>query len=525
MIQKTTLTVFFLFLISFSYSQTVAIPDANFEQTLIDLKIDSDGVINQSVLLTDVAAVTTLDVSNKKIKDLTGISSFSALVTLICNSNELTELDLSANTKLYNLNCDDNFLTTLNVKNGNNTTVKYGGGSYSALNNRLFCITVDVPAQYSPFVQGTTRWIRSDEMVKGFSENCEDVDVMDFISGFPAEIITILKDKADTNKDGKLLLSEVKLFVGNLDLSSITGITDISFLDSFVNMQGLILGKTDLSEIDLSKFRDLKNLDLSDNDALKNLDLSKNPILQTFLANGNALLEAIDFSNNPLITELVLRNCPLIKALDISSIAELDSLVAKGNSALTQVTFVASGGKSKQKSTVNNAKLKTVDLSGNALTTLDLSSFSSLTRIIVNNNSLTTLKVNNGNNTNIKNEDFDAKSNNLTTIIVDDATFSTANWTHIDAGVTFVSGVLSVDSEVLSSMIKVYPNPFTDYIKLDFNPGVSVKSILLRDITGKRVSKFLPKNNEVLNVSHLTNGIYLLVVETDKGTVSRKIIK
>ena len=93
--QKTTLTVLFLFLISFSFSQSVAIPDANFEQALIDLKIDSDGVINQSVLLTDVAAVTTLDVSDKKIKDLTGIGSFSALVTLICNTNELTELDLS----------------------------------------------------------------------------------------------------------------------------------------------------------------------------------------------------------------------------------------------------------------------------------------------------------------------------------------------------------------------------------------------------------------------------------------------
>ena len=521
--QKTTLTVLFLFLISFSFSQSVAIPDANFEQALIDLKIDSDGVINQSVLLTDVAAVTTLDVSDKKIKDLTGIGSFSALVTLICNTNELTELDLSTNTNLLNLNCDDNFLISLNVKNGNNTNVKFGGGSYSALNNRLFCINVDFAAQYSEYAPGTTRWIASDDEVKGFSEDCENVDVMPFISSFPAEIITLLKEKVDTNKDGKLLLSEVKLFVGNLDLSSITGIADLSFLDSFVNMQGLVLGKSDLSAIDLSQFRDLKNIDLSDNDALKNIDLTKNPFLQAFVANGNDILEAIDFSKNPLLTELILKNCPVIKALDITTLAGLDSLVAKGNTALTQINFATTNAK--RKSAVNNAKLKTVDLSNNALTTLDLSSFPALTRIIVNNNALTTLKINNGNNTNITNDNFNATNNNLTTITVDDATFSTANWTNIDAGTTYVSGALSVDSEVLASMINVYPNPFTDYIKLDFDASVNVKSVSLRDITGKRISKFLSKNNKTINVSHLTSGMYLLIVETDKGTVSRKIIK
>lgn len=527
MIQKTTLTAFFFLLISFSYSQTVTIPDANFEQRLIDLNIDSDGEINQKVLLTDVVVVTTLDVSNKKIKDLTGIESFTALVTLICNSNELTELDVSANTKLYNLNCDNNFLTTLNVKNGNNTTVKFGGGNYSALNNRLFCISVDALAQFSPFVPGTTRWIKSDDEVKGFSENCEDIDVMQFISSFPAEIITLLKDKADTNKDGKLLLSEVKLFVGNLDLSSVTGITDLSFLDSFVNMQGLILGKSTLSEIDLSRFRDLKDIDLSDNDALKNIDLSKNPILKAFAANGNALLESIDLSKNPLLTELVLSNCPVIKALDITTVAELDSLVAKGNATLSSINFgtQTSGKSSKESKTTANTKLKTIDVSNNALTTLDVSSFPAVTKILCNDNLLTTLKVNNGNNTNITNTNFDARNNNLTTISVDDASFSTTNWTNIDVGTTFVSGALSVDSEVLASMIKIYPNPFTDHIQLELNSSIIIKKVLLKDINGKSISEFLPKNNQRINVSHLSNGMYLLIVKTDKGMVSKKIVK
>lgn len=525
MIQKTTLTVFFLFLISTSFSQTVAIPDANFEQSLIDLKIDSDGVINQSVLQSDVIAVTSLDVSSKKIKDLTGIEAFTSLVTLICHTNELTELDLSKNTKLFNLNCDNNFLTTLNVKNGNNTNVKFGGGNYSALHNRLFCINVDALAQYSPFAAGTTRWIKSDDEVKGFSENCGDIDVMQFISSFPAPIIAILKDKADINKDGKLLLSEVKAFVGNLDLSSITGITDLSFLDSFVNMQGLILGKSNLADIDLSRFRDLKNIDLSNNNALKNIDLSKNPILTAFAANGNALLESIDFSKNPLLTELILKNCPVIKALDISTVTELDSLVAKGNALLAQINFATKGAKSRQKAIANNTKIKVIDVSNNALTTLDVSNFTALKRIIVNNNSLITLKVNNGNNVNIINDDFDARNNNLTTIVVDDATFSTTNWTNIDSGTTFVSGALSVNSEVLASMIRIYPNPVKDYIKLEINSSIKIKKVVLKNITGKSILNHFPKKNERINVSHLSKGMYLLVVATNKGTIARKMIK
>lgn len=527
MIQKTTLTVLFLFFITFSYSQTVTIPDANFEQSLIDLNIDSDGIINQSVLLTDVAGVTSLDVSSKSIKDLTGIESFTALVTLICHTNELTDLDLSANAQLFNLNCDNNFLINLNVKNGNNTTVKFGGGNYSALHNRLFCINVDSPAQFSPFVPGTTRWISSDEEVKGFSDNCQGIDVLPFIASFPAPIIAILKDKADANKDGKLLLGEIQSFVGDMDLSTITGITDLSFLDSFVNIEGLNLGSSTLSSIDFSKFRDLKNIDLADNDALQSLDLSNNPELASLVATGSDLLESLDLSNNPLLKDLILKNCPVIKALDISTISELDSLVAKGNGALNIITFgtQASGKKNKQKNTVANTKLKTIDVSNNALTTLDVSGFPAVTKIICNDNLLTTLKVNNGNNTNIINDNFDARNNNLTTISVDDATFSTSNWSNVDVGTTFVSGALSVDLEVLASMIKIYPNPFTDYIKLELNSSIAVKKVSLKDINGKSISTFSLKDNERINVSHLTSGIYLLVVETDKGTVSRKIVK
>ena len=71
------------------YSQTTAIPDSNFEQALIDLGIDSDGIINEQVLTSDISSLTYLDVNNKNISDLTGIEDFVSLTDLICYSNNL----------------------------------------------------------------------------------------------------------------------------------------------------------------------------------------------------------------------------------------------------------------------------------------------------------------------------------------------------------------------------------------------------------------------------------------------------
>jgi len=80
-----------------AHSQKVEIPDKNFEQALIDLKIDTDQEINGYLLLNDAQKVTFLDVSNKKIKDLSGIEAFTLLSYLDCRNNQLSNLDLSQN--------------------------------------------------------------------------------------------------------------------------------------------------------------------------------------------------------------------------------------------------------------------------------------------------------------------------------------------------------------------------------------------------------------------------------------------
>ena len=51
----------FLFYSSATYAQTTAIPDANFEQKLITLGVDSDGLVNGQILNSDAVGVQVLD--------------------------------------------------------------------------------------------------------------------------------------------------------------------------------------------------------------------------------------------------------------------------------------------------------------------------------------------------------------------------------------------------------------------------------------------------------------------------------
>ena len=67
---KYTLLSFLLLFCVLLQAQTTYIPDIHFEQALIDLGIDSDGILNQSVATADISGVTTLAVNNSLMKIL-----------------------------------------------------------------------------------------------------------------------------------------------------------------------------------------------------------------------------------------------------------------------------------------------------------------------------------------------------------------------------------------------------------------------------------------------------------------------
>lgn len=100
---KTVLSIVCFVLALNCYSQKIEIPDKNFEQLLVDLKIDSDKKVNGYLLKSDALLVTSLDISNSSIKDLTGIESFTSLQYLYCYDTQLTNLNLKENISLISL--------------------------------------------------------------------------------------------------------------------------------------------------------------------------------------------------------------------------------------------------------------------------------------------------------------------------------------------------------------------------------------------------------------------------------------
>ncbi|KUJ62194.1 hypothetical protein AR687_09235 [Flavobacteriaceae bacterium CRH] len=113
-----------------SYSDNcpaVVAVSSEFEDKLITLGIDKDGK-NGSVLLSSITNVTILDVSNSGISDLSGIENFSKLVTLKCQGNSLTSINVSSNLALKYLDCSNNPLSALDVSKNPQLTELYCDG-------------------------------------------------------------------------------------------------------------------------------------------------------------------------------------------------------------------------------------------------------------------------------------------------------------------------------------------------------------------------------------------------------------
>ncbi|MDR0830018.1 MAG: leucine-rich repeat protein [Prevotellaceae bacterium] len=106
---------------------------------------------------------------------------------------------------------------------------------------------------------------------------------------------------------------------------------------------------------------------------------------------------------------------------------------------------------------------------------------------------------------------FDNNNFALTMSIGD---FSTTNESGID--------------EVSDNSIIIYPNPATDELKIE-SVDCKINSVEIFDVSGRIVGagRALPLHNggQTINVSNLPAGVYLIKIETDKGTKTERFIK
>lgn len=85
---------------------------------------------------------------------------------------------------------------------------------------------------------------------------------------------------------------------------------------------------------------------------------------------------------------------------------------------------------------------------------------------------------------------------------------------------SFISGALSINENFWNDNIVIYPNPTSRYINI--TSKAIIDSIEIYDIQGKKVLKI--KNIDHVDMSKFPSGMYLVIVFSKEGYVTKKIV-
>lgn len=165
----------------------------------------------------------------------------------------------------------------------------------------------------------------------------------------------------------------------------------------------------------------------------------------------------------------------------------------------------------------NNTKLNQILLSINKITDIDISMLPLVTDFKAHTNELTQLNLANGNNSSFTR--MEAQDNNNLTCIQIDNGFTPSGWN--SGGVSYSTScyVLSNDGFELNTL-KVYPNPTVSMLNVDSN--TSILKLEVYNLLGKKV---LESKSDAVNVSNLSQGMYILKVENNAGVTTKRFIK
>jgi len=87
-----------------------------------------------------------------------------------------------------------------------------------------------------------------------------------------------------------------------------------------------------------------------------------------------------------------------------------------------------------------------------------------------------------------------------------------------------VGNILNVEEFSLENSVSIFPNPTSDIISIDVSDRINVNTLELYDILGKQVIKS-SKNTSAMDLSDLSAGVYMLRINTDSGTLTKKVVR
>lgn len=291
------------------------------------------------------------------------------------------------------------------------------------------------------------------------------------------------------NSDSEIQVSEAQSFTGAINCPNL-GILDLTGIETFTQITGLNCSNNMLTILDISNNTALTNLACSNNN-LASLIVTNNTQLSELYCGGNALSD-LDITNQ---TSLIILDC---------GGNNLSSLNLSNNTALTEIYC-------------SDLHLTDLDLSTNInLTTIDCSQ----------NHILSSLNVQNGNNMNVV--FFSALENTeLSCIKVDDADYSTTNWTNIEEGTMFSETCSVAVDDFTKSQFSIYPNPVENIFTIESLTPIQRYSIF--DLQGKQLVENTTNTLELLlhvDITIFDSGIYFIKVSnSNQQTSIFKIIK
>lgn len=399
------------------------------------------------------------------------LSQNTALRYLNVSNTDLTSLDVSQQPDLLELRAMSSELVSVNLQNGANTELNI----INLINNfNLTCVQVD-DVDYAE-----TNWSESVDEGARFSEDCDRV----YIPDETFENYLLAQGSINTTDDGRITFEEAEAFTGTISVQNM-GIDDLTGIEAFVNLTGLVAWLNNVTSVDLSNNTKLQTLELNSN-PLESLDITQLPLLRTLILN-DAPVGDLDLSNNTALEDIRLVNIGMT-SITVDHLTNLRTLMIKENPAITSVDltqnqnlrdfrFGSTGittidvSQNQQLATIemlasdvsvlglaNHPSLTILDVRSSDLTLLDISNCPSLFTLRVANTaiqeidassnssltvldasnmaSLTALNVKNGNNSNVTTFNL-SNSPNVSCVTVDDVAYSEANWTQIESGVIF----------------------------------------------------------------------------------------
>ena len=229
-------------------------PDANF-RTFVSKSFDKDK--DGKLSLAEIKAVDEISCSSEKIKSFKGIEFFTDVETIDCFDNEISELDLSKNTKLKKLRCSDNEIDELDLSGTPELTeLDCGSNDLTSLNLAKNTKLEDLKCDYNELLDN----LDISKNTKLTYLDCYDCDL----------------HSLDLKNNPKLdTLIAGHNYLTSIDLSGLT------------KLDTACLNENKLKTLDIVDCVELRELDVSCNN-IDYLDISKcKKLIEAFSAGGD----------------------------------------------------------------------------------------------------------------------------------------------------------------------------------------------------------------------------------------------